>query len=402
MYRTRTLVKTLIRASKNFRAVLVTGMRQVGKTTFLEKSSEAKRAYVTLDNPLDVTLAKEEPEFFFETHPAPVLIDEVQYAPELFRYVKMLVDTSKKKGLVWMTGSQQYNLMAGLTESLAGRVAVLDLLGFSLYEREGKGAMHKPFLPPNRPAGVLKKRSLAATYKIIWEGSYPEVAGSSREEWFLFYDSYLRTYLERDIRQLINIENEAAFLKFLSCAAARTAQELNLTDMARDAGIAPNTAKAWLSLLETSGIVYLLRPYHRNITKRLTKRPKLYFMDTGLCAYLTRWTSPETLEAGAMSGAFFETFVVQEILKSYCHNGRRPALYYYRDSNKVEIDLLLEEDGVFYPVEIKKTSNPAKSDIKAFKAFAAFEKTGCGSLICLTDKARPLEAGVNAISLWDM
>jgi predicted AAA+ superfamily ATPase len=255
---------------------------------------------------------------------------------------------------------------------------------------------------PLNPPGNLIRRDLAGTYRCIWQGSFPEVIDKDPEERALFYSSYIRTYIERDIRQLKNVENEAAFMKFLGSAAARTGQELNIADLARDAEVAPNTAKNWLSLLETSGIIYLLKPYYRNTIKRLTKRPKLYFMDTGLCACLSNWNTPETLETGAMGGAFFETFVITEILKSYYHNGRRPSLYYYRDSNQQEIDLLIEQDGLFYPIEIKKTANPGKKDIRAFDSFAATEKTGYGSLICLTDQPRPLSARANAISIWDI
>jgi predicted AAA+ superfamily ATPase len=403
MYQERTMTNTLLQASQNFKIILLTGMRQVGKTTFLKEIAAGEaRKYVTLDNPKDEQLAKEEPEFFLETYSPPVLIDEIQYAPGLFRYIKMLADTTDKRGILWMTGSQQYNLMAGVTESLAGRVAILDMLGFSLYERDGKAAAQIPFLPSKTPPGLLEKRNLAETFQIIWQGAYPEVINKNADQRSLFYSSYIRFYIERDVRRLINVENESAFQKFLSCAAAKTGQELNLAEIARDAGIAPNTAKSWLSILETSGIVYLLKPYYRNVTKRLTKRPKLYFMDTGLCAYLSNWNTPETLESGAMGGAFFETFVITEIIKSWYHNGRRPAFYYYRDSNQAEIDLLIEQDGLFYPIEIKKTANPGKKDIKAFATFADIEKTGYGSLICLTDHPRPLTPNAGAISVWDM
>jgi predicted AAA+ superfamily ATPase len=403
MYKDRTLIKTLMETSRNFKVILLTGMRQVGKTTFLQKEGAGTgRKYVTLDNPKDEQMAKDEPEFFFETYTPPVFIDEIQYAPGLFRYIKMLVDREDRRGLVWMTGSQQYNLMAGVTESLAGRVAILEMLGFSLYERDGKAAAQTPFLPAKTPPALLEKRNLAETYRIIWQGSFPEVIDKNPDARDLFYASYVRSYIERDVRQLLHVGDESAFMKFICCAAGRTGQELNLTDLARDAGIAPNTAKNWLSLLETSGIIYLLKPYYRNISKRLTKRPKLYFMDTGLCAYLSAWNTPETLETGAMGGAFFETFVVTEIIKSWYHNGKRAPFYYYRDSNQTEIDLLIEQDGLFYPIEIKKTANPGKGDIKAFDTFAQFEKTGYGSLICLTDHARPLTATANALSVWEI
>jgi predicted AAA+ superfamily ATPase len=407
MYKERTLTRMFLEASRNFKVTLLTGMRQVGKTTFLEETARrpegtSARIRVTLDNPKDEELAKTEPELFLETYAPPVFIDEIQYAPGLFRYIKKLVDGWEDKGLVWMIGSQQYNLMEGISESLAGRVAVLEMLGFSIYEREDKGTGQKAFLPAKTTPGRLEKKNLADTFRIIWQGSFPEVIALNADQRDLFYSSYVRTYIERDVRQLVNIGSETAFMKFLRCTAARTGQELNLADIAKDAEVAPNTAKSWLSILETSGIVYLLRPYYRNITKRLTKRPKLYVTDTGLASWLCLWNTPETLEQGAMGGAIFETFVITEILKSWLHNGRRPPFYYYRDSNQVEIDLLIEQDGLFYPVEIKKTGNPGKGDIRAFDTFAAAEKTGYGSLICLTDHCRPLTAKAGAISIWDI
>ncbi|MDR1997305.1 MAG: ATP-binding protein [Candidatus Margulisbacteria bacterium] len=402
-YKPRTISKVILRASANFKLILLTGMRQVGKTTTLLNCGTKKRQHVTLDNPKDLALAQKEPEFFFQTYEPPLLIDEIQHVPSLFPYLKMLADNSPKRGLVWMTGSQQFELMQGISESLAGRVIILNMLGFSLYERAGLGAQQKPFLPSARSSGALNKKNLRQTYKIIWQGAFPDIVDKPANQWAGFYASYVKTYIERDVRRIVNIGNEADFLKFLSVLAARTAQELNLADTARDAGIAPNTAKAWLSILETSGLVYLLKPYFKNISKRFIKRPKLYFMDTGLCAYLTEWNTPEVLEKGAMSGAIFETFVITEIIKSYQHNGLFPALYYYRDNVQTEIDLLLAQNGLLYPIEIKKTANPSRNDISAFEQLAKIgEKPGYGALICLTDRARPLTDKASAISIWDI
>lgn len=403
MYKSRTLKQIIINSSENFKAILICGMRQIGKTTFLKNICEENRTYVTLDNPNDLLMAKQEPQFFFQTYRPPLLIDEIQYAPELFPYIKMLVDESNDKGLIWMTGSQQFLLMKGVTESLAGRLAIFDMLGFSLYERQGIGEEQKPFLPSRNVDSKLKKQDLKETFKTIWTGSFPQIAIEDSTQWPVFYSSYLRTYLERDVRQLLKVGDQMSFLKFLKVVAARTAQELNIADIARNVDIAPNTAKNWLSILEASGVIYLLQPYFNNISKRVTKKPKLYFTDTGLCAYLTEWNTPETLEAGAMSGAFFETFVVMEILKSYYHNGEQPSFYYYRDNAGTEIDLLISANGTLYPIEIKKTSNPVKDMIKSFNVLEKTgQKAGLGCLICLTDKARPLTENVNAISLWDI
>ncbi len=399
----RTLKNIVLKITNSFKIILITGMRQVGKTTFLKSIDTQNRKYVTLDNPNDLILAKDDPNFFLETFKPPVLIDEIQYAPNLFPYIKMLVDSSNERGLIWMTGSQQFHLMKNIIESLAGRVAIIDMLGFSIYERFDKAALQKPFLPKLRPSSILERKGLIDTYKIIWEGSFPEVVNKDKKEWIIFYDSYMRTYLERDVRQLIKLTDELQFVKFLRVVAARTAQELNLSDIAKDTEITVATAKSWLSILETSGIIYLLKPFYKNIGKRFIKRPKLYFLDTGLCAYLSQWNAPESLETGAMSGAFFETFVITEIIKSYYHNGLHPSLYYYRDSNGVEIDMLIEENGKLYPIEIKKTSNPKKEDVKNFDLVRKeLSNLDYGSLICLTDMARPLTEKANAISIWDI
>jgi len=348
-------------------------------------------------------MTKEDAYLFFQVNKLPILIDEIQYAPELFSHIKMLVDTSSQFGQVWLTGSQQFLLMKGVSESLAGRLAVLELMGFSIYEQEGKGNLQKAFLPSVTPASVLPRKSLAETYQIIWKGSFPEMTLKDNDMWALFYSSFVKTYIERDVRQLLNIGSELTFYNFLKVVAARTGQELNLSDIANSLDISLNTVKSWLSVLQTSGVIYLLQPFYENITKRILKRPKLYFTDTGLCSYLTDWSTSETLSSGAMNGAIFETFVITEILKSYKHNGLNPSFYYYRDSNKVEIDLLIVENGIFYPVEIKRTASPNKDMIKNFAVLEALgKKTGYGSLICMTDKVLPLTHNANAISVWDI
>lgn len=402
MYQKRTIGKYFGEVSKHFKVILLTGMRQVGKTTCLKNIATRGRRYVSLDDPQMLSLAQNEPELFFERFPPPIFIDEIQYAPELFPYIKILVDGSDKKGSVWLSGSQQYSMMRNVTESLAGRVAVVDMFGFSIYERDGKALQQKPFLPSAKPNALLDKKSSADTFKIIWQGAFPHIVTEGAKHWKLFYSSYIKTYLERDVRRLVNIGDEIAFYRFMCVVAARTAQTLNMTDIAKSANVALKTAEKWLSVLQASGIVYLLKPYFANTSKRFVKQPKLYFTDTGLCAYLTEWSSPKTLEAGAMSGAIFETFVVAEILKSYHHNGESPNLYYYRDSNKVEIDLLISQDGLLYPIEIKKTTNPKKDDIKAFDTLSKIAEIGHGSLVCLVKENIPLTDKANAISIWEI
>ena len=401
-YKKRTLSPYILRISEKFKVLLIDGPRQIGKTTLLKNTADGERKYVSLDNPQDLLKAKNDPKGFFDTYAPPCIIDEIQYAPELFPYIKIIADNTDKRSLVWLTGSQQYNLMQGITESLAGRVVIIDMLGFSIYEREGKGDIQKPFLPSPKPARILKRRNSADTFKVIWQGAFPDVAGADPEHWEAFYDSYIRTYIERDVRQIINIGSEVKFITFLKVAAARTGQELNLADIARNVDIDPKTAEKWLSVLKTSGLVYLLQPYFKNITKRLTKHPKLYFMDTGLASYLAGWTTPKALESGVSSGAFFESFAITEILKSYYHNGKNPQLNFYRDSDGNEIDLLIYQDGKYYPIEIKKHGTPGSDDVKAFKNFAKQEPLGYGCEICLAPDLQPLSPEVLAMSVWDI
>lgn len=378
-----------------FPVVLVTGARQVGKTTLLRHLGGEDRAYVTLDDPLVLRLAKEDPALFMQRFPGPVLIDEVQYAPELLPYIKMAVDENRVPGRFWLTGSQQFILMRNISESLVGRIGILELLGLSRMEVEGRAPEQKPFLPDTdvfqARASAAGDLSLQGLYSRIWRGSFPSLALNQDMDRDLYLSSYVQTYLQRDVRDLAQVGDEMAFLRFLRACAARTAQLCNMAELARDADVAPNTAKKWLSILKASGMVYMLEPYFTNVTKRLVKMPKLYFLDTGLAAYLTEWSSPQTLEAGAMSGAFLETWVVTEILRSWLHNGLRPPFYYYRDKDQKEVDLLIIQDGTVYPVEIKKTASPDKS---AARHFSALEKLnmpiGMGAVICLVKRALPL------------
>lgn len=394
-YLPRTLEEFFIRANGQFPVLLVTGARQVGKTTFVQHVREDARAYVTLDDPNLRSLARQEPALFLQRFRPPLLIDEFQYAPELLPHFKMAADRSRTPGLFWLTGSQQFQVMRGVSESLAGRVGIVNLLGLSRRELIGKSRGVEPFLPTDvcvsRRLEDGGKLDLKELYRTIWRGSYPAVATRQDMDRDLFYSSYVQTYLQRDVRDLARVGDESAFLRFLRAAAARTGQLLNTADLARDADVAPNTAKSWLSILQGSGIVYLLEPWHSNVTKRLVKTPKLYFLDTGLCAYLTEWSSPETLEAGAMSGAVFETWVVAEIIKSYLHCGKQAPLYYYRDKDKLEIDLLIVVDGTIHPVEIKKTASPSRHDIRRFAKLDKLKSlVGAGGIVCLADTHLPL------------
>jgi len=414
-YLPRSLARFITTASRQFPVLMLTGPRQVGKTTLLKSlcedgvAAQPARRYVTLDNPLMLALAREEPALFLQRFPPPVLIDEIQYAPGLLPLIKEAVDASGKKGQVWLTGSQPFHLMQNVGESLAGRVAVMHLQGLSLGESLGHGAQLQPFLPENSSTvapGALVSPPAAPlnwVFERIWRGSFPALHVEDAPDRDLFYASYLQTYLQRDVRDLAQVGDLTAFTRFLRSAAARTAQLLNLADMARDVGVAPNTAKHWLSILQASGLVWLLEPYHTNLSKRLVKTPKLYFLDTGLAAYLTEWSSPATLEAGAMSGVIFETWVVGEMLKSWWHHGKQAPFYYYRDKDQKEIDVLIVRDGRVHPVEIKKTAQPGRDVVRHFSVLATLGlETGAGAVICLVPERLPITAQVEAIPAWQI
>ena len=405
MFLPRAISEACLEASKQFSVLLLTGPRQVGKTTLLQRMAKKDRNYVTLDDPAARTLAQTDPALFLERFEPPVLIDEIQYAPQLLPLIKMAVDRGgRKRPSFWLTGSQQFQLMKGISETLAGRVAILNLLGLSNRERRKLNVNVPPFLPT--PA-ALKARQADATaltlkraYSDIWLGSYPALATKAVRDRDLFYSSYLQTYLQRDVRDLAQVGNEAGFLRFLKACAARTAQMLNLSDLARDADIAVNTAKSWLSVLQTSFQVALLQPYHSNLTKRLVKAPKLYFLDTGLCAYLAEWSSPQTLEAGAMSGAILETYVFSEVLKSWWNQGKQPQLFYYRDKEGREIDLLIMQDRKIHPVEVKKAGSPRSDSAASFPALERFSSSiGPGAVVCLCREMLPIRRGVTAVPL---
>ncbi len=402
MYCSRTLETFWMAASEQFPVLLVTGARQVGRSTFLQHLAAPNRTTVTLDDPLVASLARSDPALWLQRYPPPLLIDEIQYAPQLLPYLKMHVDRERVPGAFWLTGSQPFPLMRGVSESLAGRVGVVQLLGLSQAERAGRGPTARQFLPTAEvlanATAAAEPLSLKELFRRMWRGSLPALALHDALDRDLYYGSYVQTYLQRDVRDLVRVGDELAFLRFLRATAARTAQLLNLAELARDVGIAVNTAKSWLSILQASGVVYLLEPYATNVTTRLVKTPKLFFLDTGLAAYLTEWSSPETLEAGAMSGPMLETWVVAELLKGYSHSGQRAPFYFYRDRDRREIDLLIVRDGTVYPLEIKKTATPSPRDVRHFEVIDRLGiPSGSGGLICLTGQWLPLTATVAAI-----
>lgn len=399
----RTLAKVIQQVNAHFPVLLVTGPRQVGKTTLLEACAVEKRGYVTLDDLETRRLAQEDPALFIQTHPPPLTIGEVQYAPQLMSYIKIAVDREKKPGLYWLTGSQKFHLMRGIAESLAGRVAIVDLLGLSQAELEGRGAKSEAFLPTTLWLEQARESdprllSLDDVYQRIWLGSFPKVHQDADFPRDLFYSSYVQTYVQRDVKNVLNVSDDLLFTRFLTAVAARTGQLLNFADLARDVGIDLKTAQAWLSVLETSGLVYLLQPYYNNVAKRVVKTPKLYFLDTGLCAYLTKWLDKNSLEAGAMSGAILETYLFTEILKSYWHNGKTAHFHYYRDLDQKEIDLVIEAGDTLYPIEFKKTAAPSKSLSKPFHLLEKFgKKIGPGAIFCFVERDIPVSKEVTAI-----
>jgi len=397
----RTLATAILDASASFKVLLLTGPRQVGKTTLLQDIQKDSRSYITLDDLNLRIAAQEDPAGFLERLQLPVLIDEVQYAPDLFPYIKIAVDKAKQPGLFWLTGSQQFDMMKNVTESLAGRVAVLQLQGITLDE-EQEHSETAPFLPELSNLKQRQKKSKHLTipdaYYKIWRGSYPDMVTQNGKNWERFYDSYVSTYIQRDVREYLNINDVAVFHKFMRVAAARTGQLINYADMARDVGVSEVTIKSWLNVLHASGIIYQLQPYFNNRTKRLVKTPKLYFMDTGLCCFLGGWLTSDVLERGAMAGPILETWVVSEIIKSYLHHGRTPRVYFYRDKDMYEVDLLIEENGTLYPIEIKKTASIKNIAFKGFDALQNLElPIGHGGIICFTEHLIPISKEVDAI-----
>jgi len=396
VYFERSISDSIVKTSETFPVVLITGPRQVGKSTVFERIKGENRVYITLDDPQIRLLAQSDPALFLQTYEMPILIDEVQYAPQLFPYIKMLVDKHKQKGMFWLTGSQPFQLMEKVSESLAGRVGILELQGLSQAEKNRSEST--PFLPSKIELNSRKPYNVNSIYNLILKGSFPELYATPQLNRNTFYASYLKTYIERDIRDLTNVQDERTFLIFLKVVAARTGQLLNYSDIAKDVGITEVTVKAWISLLLTSGLIFLLQPYHNNLTNRAIKTPKLHFMDTGLCAYLCGWTSPETLSAGAMNGAIFESYVVSEIIKSYIHNNEQAQFYFYRDKEKQEIDLIIERDNVFYPIEIKRTASPKEDDVKTFRLLEKMGvKAGKGAIVCLYENLLPLNREVQIV-----
>ena len=411
-YIKRNIEKVFKEMENTFPVVMVTGPRQVGKTTLLKELIENKRInYVTLDNLDARALAKEDPELFLRTYETPLIIDEFQYAPNILSYIKIKVDEKRQEklkddnvkvnGLFYLTGSQAFEIMEETSESLAGRVGVLDL--YTLSNREINGLEGKMFLPDLNLLKEREKTKILTTsnlFEKILNGGYPEILVNKEMDRTKFFDSYIRTYIERDIRKLINVQDEIKFYRFIGNIAARTAQELNMTDICKDIGITNTTGEKWLSILVNTGLVFLLGSYSNNTVARTVKRPKIYMTDTGLSCYLAGYLDSLTLEKSAYNGAIFETYVITEILKSFSNNGKdaRKYLYYYRDNNGKEIDLLIIYANVVYPIEIKKGASPKIDATKNFDVVKKFGmQVGNGGVICMKQDIFPIDKDNNYI-----
>lgn len=405
-YINRHMEQRITELSKTWSAILLTGPRQSGKTTMLKNLAEKEnigREYISLDDMTVREMAKNEPKMFLQLHKPPIIIDEVQYAPELFAYIKIHVDTYHNPGDFWLTGSQVFSLMRGVQESLAGRVALLHMSPLS--QREIIGAPPRPFTTDfaalAEDCRTIRPLTVVQMYERIWNGCMPGLASGKYTDRGMYYSSYLSTYIERDVRELSGAIDAMKFMKFVTAVAARASQLVNYKAIADDADIDQSTAKSWLRILETLGIIFFLHPYSNNVLKRTIKTPKLYFYDTGLVCYLTRWSSPEVAESGAMSGALLENFTVSEIMKSYQNAGQEPYLNYYRDHDAREIDVIIEGDGKLCPLEIKKTANP---DRKITRAFDLINKSplelGTSAVLCMSDTLSAFDKDNLIVPIW--
>lgn len=402
-YIKRDIEKTIIKLNKEYSCILLTGSRQVGKSTLLKHLMKSSRTYVTLDDLEERKLAKNDPAMFFQIHSLPIFIDEVQYAPELFSYIKIAIDNGAKPGSFWLTGSQSFSLMKLAQESLAGRTAILHLPAISQHELYGK----KDNIPFTIDLESLKQRkslykpaSLKEIYERIWKGSLPALLSGKYSDNNIYYSSYVQTYINRDVLDIAKID-KLLFSDFIKSAACRTAQMINIHDIARDVGISDDTAKRWLKILEQSDIIYFLRPYSNNLLKRTIKTPKLYFFDTGLVAYLTSHTTPELLANGAINGAILENYIISEIRKTYFNNGQNCPMWYYRDKNNKEIDIIIETDGELHPLEIKRSANPASELINTFSVLnRASVSKGKGAVICMKEELSAFNSDNFIIPVW--
>ncbi len=404
-YIKRSLEKKLLQVSSEYSCLLLVGPRQVGKTTMLEHLMEGTpRTKVTLDDVEERKLAKTDPALFLELHPAPVLIDEVQYAPELFSYIKIKVDNGAVPGSYWLTGSQSFRLMELAQESLAGRTAILHMSALSQSELYGDGETS----PLSLELAALQKRkehlapaNVLEMYERIWNGAMPGHRSGKFTDRDVFYSSYIQSYIDRDVSDMIPGVDKLLYADFIRAAACRAGQMLNIHDIAADVGVSDDTAKRWLQVMEKSEVIFFLRPFSNNLLKRTIKTPKMYFFDTGLVAYLTRYSSPEILMNGAINGAILENYTVAEIIKTYHNSAKDCLLHYYRDKDANEIDLVIESDGELHPLEIKKTANPGTDLVGAFQILdKASVPRGVGAILCMRQELSAIDRKAFVVPIW--
>ena len=404
-YMKRSLESKFLEVNEDYSCIILIGPRQVGKSTMLEHLMEGTdRRQVTLDNMAERTLAKSDPELFLSLHPAPVLIDEIQYAPELFSYIKIAIDKGAAPGSYWLTGSQAFRLMELAQESLAGRAAILHMSALSQAELYGDGSA-VPFTVDLN--AVMERKdtresaSPAEIYERIWNGAMPGHRSGKYKDRDVFYSSYVQTYIDRDVSDMIPGVNKLLYADFIRAAACRAGQMLNVHDIAADVGVSDDTAKRWLAVMEKSEVIFYLRPYSNNLLKRTIKTPKMYFFDTGLVSYLTRYSSPEILQNGAINGAVLENYIVSEIIKTYHNSAKECYIHYYRDKESNEIDVVLESDGMLHPIEIKKSANPGSELTGAFNVLdKASVPRGTGALICLRNELSAIDRQNLIIPAW--
>ena len=404
-YIKRTLEKSIMSISEDYGCLLLIGPRQVGKTTMLEHLMEGtERKRVTLDDVENRRLAKNDPALFLEMHPAPVLIDEVQYAPELFFYIKIKVDEGAAPGSYWLTGSQAFQMMELAQESLAGRTAIIHMSALSQSELYGDGDT-EPFAVNIEAINERKKRltkcNATGMFDRVWQGGMPGYRSGKYKDRDVFYSSYIQTYINRDVTDLIPGVDKLLFADFIRAAACRAGQMLNVHDIAMDVGVSDDTAKRWLQVLEKSEVIFYLRPYSNNLLKRTIKTPKLYFFDTGLVAYLAKYSSPEILMNGAINGAILENYVVAEIRKTWFNSTKECLMHYYRDKDTNEIDMVIETDGQLHPLGIKKSANPGTELASAFKILdKGAVPRGAGAILCLREELSAIDRNTFIIPIW--
>jgi len=403
-YIRRDLENKILALSKEYSCILITGPRQVGKTTVLRQLMSEDREYVSLDDMEERSLAKRDPAMFLTIHKKPIMIDEVQYAPELFSYIKIEIDNGADPGTYWLTGSQAFKLMELAQESLAGRVAILHMSSLSQHEIYGSGectafSVDLPLLQAREKTNA--PADLTEIYNRIWRGSMPGLVSGKFSDRDVFYSSYLQTYIDRDVKEQVQLSDPLLFRDFVRAAACRAGQMLNVHDIAQDVGVSDDTAKRWLQVLRKSDVIFYLRPYSNNLLKRTVKTPKLYFFDTGLVAYLTKYSSPDILANGAINGAILENYVVSELIKTYHNNAKECLLWYYRDSNSNEIDMVIESDGMLHPLEIKRSVNPGSELLSAFELLdKASVPRGNGAIICMRPKLSALNSDNFIVPVW--